>query len=103
MTWRSGMRIGGLLMYLISEMACLDSLKVRGQIDDLDVCHHVALLDEQLGHTEPLDQTLQSPYSDVGIIRCEQLTKNISALFRVAARIYLNRQATGQSRQDPKG
>lgn len=78
------------VMYLISEIACLDALKIEGRVDDIDVCRHVAALTAQLEHTEPVDQTLESPFSPIGTIRPGQLTKNISALFRVAARIYLN-------------
>lgn len=78
------------VMYLISEIACLDALKAEGRIDDMAVCSHVSLLGTQLDLTEPADQTLENPYSDEdGTIRPEQLTKAMTAIFRLAARIYL--------------
>jgi hypothetical protein len=76
------------IMYLISEIACLDSLKADGLIDDLALRNHVSALGAQLDFTEPVDSTLENPYSS-GIINPEQLTKNMSAVFRLAARIYL--------------
>ncbi|GFF76583.1 hypothetical protein CNMCM8927_006176 [Aspergillus lentulus] len=77
------------IMYLISEIACLDSLKADGLIDDLALRNHVSALGAQLDFTEPVDSTLENPYSSSGIINPEQLTKNMSAVFRLAARIYL--------------
>ncbi|KAE8149009.1 fungal-specific transcription factor domain-containing protein [Aspergillus avenaceus] len=77
------------VMYLISEIACLDALKKDGRIDEMAVCSHVSALGRQLEFTEPMDQTLESPYTPTGILRPEILTKNMTALFRIAARIYL--------------
>lgn len=78
------------IMYLISEIACLDSLKNDGRIDDLAVCSHVQALGQQLEYTEPADPTLESPFSPAtGTIRPEVLTKTMSHIFRLAARIYL--------------
>jgi hypothetical protein len=77
------------IMYLISEIACLDSLKADGLVDDLALRNHVSALGAQLDFTEPLDPTLENPYSSSGIINPEQLTKNMSAVYRLAARIYL--------------
>uniref|UniRef100_A0A093VHT7 Transcriptional regulatory protein pro-1 n=1 Tax=Talaromyces marneffei PM1 TaxID=1077442 RepID=A0A093VHT7_TALMA len=78
------------VMYLISEIACLDSLRAEGVVDDMAVCSHVQALGQQLEFTEPLDKTFETPYNPLnGAIRPEQLTKNITACFRIAARIYL--------------
>lgn len=78
------------VMYLISEIACLDALKAEGRVDDMAVCSHVSALGRQLEFTEPVDQTLEDPYSPTsGAIRPEQLTKSMTAIFRLAARIYL--------------
>jgi hypothetical protein len=78
------------VMYLISEIACLDALKTEGIIDNMAVCSHVSALGRQLEFTEFLDQTLENPYSLItGAIRPDQLTKNMTAVFRIAARIYL--------------
>ncbi|KAF7714799.1 Transcription factor NosA-like protein [Penicillium ucsense] len=77
------------VMYLISEIACLDSLKAEGRIDDLTVCHHVSALGAQLEYTEPATSTLEHPYNLNGTLRPEQLTETMTAIFRSAARIYL--------------
>lgn len=78
------------VMYLISEIACLESLRSEGLVDDMAICSHVSALGQQLEFTEPLDQTLENPYNPMnGAIRPDQLTKNITTIFRIAARIYL--------------
>ncbi|OQE30288.1 hypothetical protein PENFLA_c003G08530 [Penicillium flavigenum] len=78
------------IMYLISEIACLDSLKNEGRIDDLAVCTHVKALREQLEYTKPADNTLENPFSPAtGAIRPDALTKTMSHIFRTAAQIYL--------------
>lgn len=77
------------IMYLISEIACLESLKSEGRIDEMTVCQHVSALGAQLEYTEPADPTLDHPYATTGAILPEQLTKNMSAIFRYAARLYL--------------
>ncbi|KAJ5954734.1 C6 sexual development transcription factor NosA [Penicillium viridicatum] len=78
------------IMYLISEIACLDSLKNEGRIDDMAVCTHVQALGEQLEYTKPADFKLENPFSPAtGAIRPDALTNNISHIFRLAAQIYL--------------
>ena len=78
------------VMYLISEIACLDALMNDGRIDSMQVCSHVAALGQQLEFTEPADQYLENPYSPTtGAIRPDVLTKNMTIVFRIAARIYL--------------
>ncbi|KAJ5774166.1 hypothetical protein N7457_009062 [Penicillium paradoxum] len=78
------------VMYLISEIACLESLKIEGRIDSITVCTHVSALGSQLEYTEDADSTYKSPYSPgTGAIRPETLTKTMTAIFRIAARIYL--------------
>ncbi|KAA8647460.1 fungal specific transcription factor domain-containing protein [Aspergillus tanneri] len=77
------------VMYLISEIACLESLKKDGLIDNAGIFSHVTALNAQIDWTEPADQTLQPPYLPSGAIRPDMLTKIISAIFRIGARIYL--------------
>lgn len=90
------------IMYLISEIACLDSLKREGKVDDLTVCSHVQAMAKQLEHTEPADPTLENPFSAAtGAILPEALTKTISHIFRVAARIYLCSIVPGFDRNQP--
>ncbi|KAJ6095514.1 hypothetical protein N7486_006260 [Penicillium sp. IBT 16267x] len=77
------------VMYLIAETACLDSLKAEGKVDDITLCQHVSALGAQLEYTEPADPSLDHPYTSASTIRADQLTKNMTTIFRLAARIYL--------------
>lgn len=78
------------VMYLISEIACLDALRSEGLIDDMAVCSHVSALGQQLKYTEPANPALEDPYNPInGAVRPDQLTKSITTIFRFAARIYL--------------
>ncbi|KKK22569.1 hypothetical protein P175DRAFT_0493180 [Aspergillus ochraceoroseus IBT 24754] len=77
------------IMYLISEIACLECLKGEGLIDDYTVCNHVAAMTAQLDHAEKsVDPTLENPLAS-GTVDVGKLTKNMTAIFRVAARIHL--------------
>jgi hypothetical protein len=77
-----------LVMYLLSEVACLDSLKMEGRLDDIGMCSHITSLAQTLDQIEPTEQP-QIPYSKSGVLKPKQLTKNITAVFRKAARVYL--------------
>jgi hypothetical protein len=77
------------IMYLISEIVCLEALKIEGTVDDMMLNSHVFALGQQLDHTESPPGTLQSPYSSTGSLRPKQLSKNMTAAFRIAARVYL--------------
>ncbi|KAF9893579.1 hypothetical protein FE257_010891 [Aspergillus nanangensis] len=90
------------IMYLISEIACLDSLKCESTIDEYAVCHHISALSTQLEHAQPPDFTLETPSSDSGSVDPERLTKNMTAVFRVAARIYLYSLVPGFDRSQPR-
>ncbi|KAI3111570.1 transcriptional regulator family: Fungal Specific TF [Penicillium roqueforti] len=84
------------VMYLISEIACLDSLKSEGRIGDSAVSYHSKALAEQLEHTKPADPTLENAFSPAtGAIRPEALTKTMTHIFRIAAQIYLSSIAPG--------
>jgi C6 transcription factor Pro1 len=76
------------VMYLISEIACLDALKRNG-MDDIQLCHHIFLLGNQIGPTEVNMSGPKAPYNADGILNPDQLSKNITATFCLAARIYL--------------
>ncbi|KAK4145518.1 fungal-specific transcription factor domain-containing protein [Dichotomopilus funicola] len=84
------------VMYLISEIACLEALK-RDGMDDITLCQHVHVLGDQIGLTEaaeaenedPSATSTTSPFTPKGTLSPKQLTKNITAAFRLAARIYL--------------
>jgi hypothetical protein len=76
------------VMYLISEIACLSALK-EGGMDDIQLCQHVHSLGDQIGLTELHDSAPRIPYNANGSLNARQLSKNITAAFRLAARIYL--------------
>ena len=77
------------IMYLISEIACLEALKKEG-MDDITLCQHVHVLGDQIGLTE-MGEPGPEPAFDpaTGMLDSEQLTRNMTAAFRIAARIYL--------------
>lgn len=77
------------VMYLLSEIACLDALRTENKVDDITVCTHITLLAQQLDATESHNEALVMPYSSNGVIRPRQLSKTMTALFRIAARVYL--------------
>ncbi|KAI1622779.1 fungal-specific transcription factor domain-containing protein [Exophiala viscosa] len=77
-----------LVMYLLSEVACLDSLKVEGRLDDIGISSHIISLAKTLDQIEPTEPP-QIPFSKQGKLRPQQLTKNITAVFRKATRVYL--------------
>lgn len=76
------------VMYLISEVACLESLKQDG-MDDFTLCQHVSALGEQISLTEVSEEAPKAPYDGHGNLSLEQLYRNLTAAFRIAARIYL--------------
>ncbi|KAH9221520.1 fungal-specific transcription factor domain-containing protein [Leptodontidium sp. 2 PMI_412] len=76
------------VMYLISEIACLEALKKDG-MDDIQLCQHVHALGDQIGLTEIGDPGPKIPYNANGVLSPKQLSKNMTAAFRIAARIYL--------------
>ncbi|WPH01126.1 Hypothetical protein R9X50_00396100 [Acrodontium crateriforme] len=88
------------IMFLISEIACLDVQKNEG-LNELMLCKYVEVLATEIGATEPPVGTVQSCFSPTGAIRPKQLSANISAVFRVAARIYLCTLVPGYEARQP--
>ncbi|KOS18951.1 Transcriptional regulatory protein pro1 [Escovopsis weberi] len=88
------------VMYLISEIACLESLKNNG-MDDFTLCQHVSALGEQISLTEANESIPKMPYNSNGTLSPKQLSKNITAAFRLAARIYLCSLVPGFSADQP--
>jgi len=76
------------VMFLISEIACLEALKSEG-MDDIQLCMHIKLLGERISMTEPAPESVQMAQSPTGAINSQQLVTNMTAVFRIAARIYL--------------
>jgi hypothetical protein len=88
------------MMYLISEIACLEALKIGNVLDDMQLCEHIKLLGQQVDLTEPPLGAVELPYSSSGSIRPKQLSRNMTAMFRVAARIWLCSLVPGSTRYD---
>ena len=88
------------MMYLISEIACLEALKLGNVLDDMQLCEHIKLLGQQMDLTEPPPGAVSLPYSSTGAIRPKQLSRNMTAMFRVAARIWLCSLVPGSSKHD---
>lgn len=76
------------IMYLISEIACLEALK-NENMDIVQLCAHIKGLGEQISLTEPPHGSLNSAFTSTGEILPRQLRKNMTAVYRLAARIYL--------------
>ncbi|KAM5435842.1 DNA-binding transcriptional regulator ume6 [Microsporum ferrugineum] len=89
------------VMYFIAEISCLDALCIQGRTDHASLCGHVTNLAQQLDHTEPPPGSLVKPFSEEGALLPQQLSKNITALFRVAARVYLCSLVPGSRRDQP--
>jgi len=77
------------VMYLLSEIACLDSLRLDQRLDHKSVCTQVEFLGHQLNATEFVNDILQQPYSSSGSICPRLLSKNITAIFRKAVWLHL--------------
>lgn len=88
------------VMYLISEVACPESLKHDG-MDDLTLCQHVSALGEQMSLTEVNETGPRMPYSANGSLSPKQLSRNMTAAFQLAARIYLCSLVSGFGPSQP--
>lgn len=88
------------LMVMISEIACLDALKCDNTLSEVDLCNHITMLGQQMDLTEPAPGALIYPYTESGALRPRQLSRNISALYRKAARIWLQSLVPGASKSD---
>ncbi|KAF5978982.1 transcriptional regulatory protein pro-1 [Fusarium bulbicola] len=84
------------VMHLISEIACLESLKKEG-MDGLTFYEHVAALEEQISITEMGDAGPEMPFDANGGLIPEQLSKNITIAFRITARVFLRQLDPGFS------
>ncbi|KFY70572.1 hypothetical protein V499_09066 [Pseudogymnoascus sp. VKM F-103] len=76
------------VMFLISEIACLEGLKHSGMGMDV-LCSYITTLGEHITHTENGAMSLKNPFDANGVLDADQLSVNITAAFRIAARIYL--------------
>jgi hypothetical protein len=88
------------IMFLISEIACLEALKTEG-MDQVQLCSHIKLLGDHITMAETGVAPLENAYSATGAIRPKQLRSNMTTVFRLAARIYLCSLVPGFDRQQP--
>ncbi|PCD21381.1 hypothetical protein AU210_016346 [Fusarium oxysporum f. sp. radicis-cucumerinum] len=79
------------VMYLISEVACLESLKNDG-MDNFTLCRHVSALDRLfLAKMKKMrDASLKMPVNVNGGLSPKQLSDIITMAFCIAARIFLH-------------
>ena len=49
------------VMYLISEIACLEALKKQDMLSAMDLCQHVSSLAHQIDMTEPASDEIAPP------------------------------------------
>ncbi|KFY47992.1 hypothetical protein V496_10359 [Pseudogymnoascus sp. VKM F-4515 (FW-2607)] len=75
------------VMFLISEIACLEGLQLAG-MEVGELCSYIQSLGEHITQTEN-GMSLKSPLDHNGALNSDQLSNNITAAFRIAARIYL--------------
>ncbi|KAI5358900.1 putative zn(2)-C6 fungal-type DNA-binding domain, fungal transcription factor [Septoria linicola] len=88
------------IMFLISEIACLDYQKSVG-MEEAAVCQYVLSLGNAIGQIEHTAAAVESCFSTTGAIRPKQLAINMTAVFTVAARIYLCTLIPGHQSTDP--
>jgi hypothetical protein len=88
------------VMFLISEIACLDVQK-NDSLNEMLICEYVRILGEQINLTEQKREPVQSCFSSTGAIRPKQLATNITAVFSLAARIYLCSLVPGYEPRQP--
>lgn len=87
-------------MFLISEIACLEARKLEG-IDEVMLCKYIEILGTEISRSEPPPGAIVSAISATGAIRPKQLSINMTAVFRLAARIYLCAMVPGFSLDAP--
>ncbi|KAF2168902.1 hypothetical protein M409DRAFT_65258 [Zasmidium cellare ATCC 36951] len=88
------------VMFLISEIACLDFQR-QFLTDEVVLCGYVESLAKAIGATEEMAGLVQSCFSSTGAIRPKQRAINITAVYRIAARIYLCTLVPGYSPTQP--
>lgn len=82
------------VMYLISEIACLEALKTDNMLSDMDLCEHVKSLASKIDETEDMaiaarGLVIPPVVRPDGSVEQFALSSHITAAFRYAARIYL--------------
>lgn len=76
------------IMFLISEIACLEARKSEG-MGEVMLCRYIEILGNEISMSEAPPGSVQSAISATAAIRPKQLSFNMTHAFRIAARIYL--------------
>ena len=76
------------IMFLISEIACLEARKLEG-MEEIMLCKYIEILGNEISMSEVSPGTVKSAISATGAVRPKQLSINMTCAFRLAARIYL--------------
>jgi len=78
------------IFYLISEIACLEDLKANNHMDAISLCMHINGLGTRINETERPNEVAPVALDAAGnVLDHAQLTRNVTALYRLAARVYL--------------
>lgn len=88
------------IMFLISEIACLEARMLEG-MEEVMLCKYIEILGTEIGLHEPQPSAVASAISATGAVRSKQLKVNMTAVFRIAARIYLCSMIPGFSVGSP--
>ena len=88
------------IMYLISEIACLEALKRDGVLGEEALCSHITLLGQQMELHEGAAGYEDAVNPATGALRPRVLGRNMTTVFRKAARIYLLSLVPGADRGD---
>lgn len=90
------------IMFIISEIACLEAFKLEGScMDDIQLCGYIQVLGDKITMYESEADDIDNAYSANGVLRAKQLSTNMTAVFRIAARLYLCSLVPNYDRQAP--
>lgn len=76
------------IMFLISEIACLEARRLEG-MEEVMLCKYIEILGNEIGLSEVPAGSIQNAMSATGAVRPKQLCINLTCAFRIAARMYL--------------
>jgi hypothetical protein len=78
------------IMFIISEIACLEAFKLEGScMDDIQLCGFIQVLGDKITMYESEADPIANAYNTHGALSAKQLSTNMTAIFRIAARLYL--------------
>ncbi|KAE9991272.1 hypothetical protein EG327_000217 [Venturia inaequalis] len=90
------------IMFIISEIACLEAFKLEGScMDDIQLCGFIQVLGDKITMYESEADPIANAYNTHGALSAKQLSTNTTAAFRIAARLYLCSLVPNYDRQAP--